>query len=68
MDEDRMELLHGALVRLCKGFSADEAVRGLASVMTTIVLGKDAAGPNHEGLDRLVAALLQELARPADAA
>ena len=68
MDEDRMELLHNALVRLCEDFSADEAVRGLASAMTTIVLGKDAAGPNHEGLDRLVAALLQELARPADAA
>jgi hypothetical protein len=69
MADDKLNALRAALFRACEGYNTDEAIRALASTMTTIVIDattdREAA---HRTLDRLfpvIRAHVDDMARPA---
>ena len=54
MADDHLKALRDSLIRCCEGYNADEAVRGMASALTTIIIGgtPDRAAA-HAALERL---------------
>jgi secreted Zn-dependent insulinase-like peptidase len=53
--DDRLDELYDLLMRACEDYSADEAVRALASALVTIVADSTAdAAEARQALDRLV--------------
>ena len=69
MTDDHLKALRDSLIRCCNDYTADQAIRALASALTTIIIGgtRDRASA-HEALDRLVKVMrahVEEVARPA---
>ena len=71
MADDHLKPLRDALIRCCEDYTADQAIRAMASALTTIIIGgtRDRAAA-HEALARLVRVMrahVEEVARPAAA-
>jgi len=69
MDEDELKALRDKLIRACEDYDADQAIRAMASALTTLLIGctadKEAA---HAALDRLYGVMrdhIEDVARPA---
>jgi NifU-like protein involved in Fe-S cluster formation len=71
MPENDLKSLRDALIRCCEDYNADEAIRALASAMTTLLIGATAdRAAALEAFDRLVKVMrdhVEDVARPAGA-
>jgi hypothetical protein len=70
MADDHLKPLRDALIRCCEDYTADQAIRAMASALTTIIIGgtRDRAAA-HDAIERLVWVMkdhIEEVARPAD--
>jgi hypothetical protein len=60
--DDRLDELYDLLMRVCEDYSADEAVRALASALVTIVADSTAdAVEARQTLNQLIAAMRESL-------
>jgi glutamate/tyrosine decarboxylase-like PLP-dependent enzyme len=71
-EAERQKRLHDALLRACEDYNADEAIRAMASAMTTLLIGftkdLDAALAALERLVVMMVAQVQNTGRPRGAA
>lgn len=72
MADDNLKPLRDALIRACEGYDADQAIRAMASAMTTILIGSTKDRDQAlAALDRLYGVMrghVEVLARPPGAA